>query len=105
MKSNIRRAATHTGLFCALLTLLWLLLALSACIPNETLYDNYESSALSYGQAEPFQFHSGNRWNAIADNYADAILLNLAWHMGNDSSPLIAAVDTDYYNRRCLPEH
>ena len=98
MKSNIRRAAAHTGLFCALLTLLWLLLALSACIPNEALYDNYESSALSYGQSEPFHFHNGDRWNAIADNYADAILLNLAWHMGNDASPLIAAVDTDYFN-------
>ena len=104
MKLHLRRSFTHIGTFSALLCLLWLGLAVSAVIPNDALYRRFSQSALSYGKAEPFQFHNGDRWNAIADNYADSILLNVAWNMGN-GAPLTAVIDTDYYDGEAQGEN
>ena len=97
MDRTMRRIFIHTGLFFGLLTVLYLSLVLSALIPNKLLLENFKSSALSYAQTEAFQFHNGAKWNGIADNYADAILLNVAWHMG-EGNPFTSSVDTDYFD-------
>ena len=105
MKHKFQQAAAHIGLFCTLLALLWALLSLSAAIPNEALYERFARSALSYGQVDAFHFHRDSRWNSIADNYADAILLNLAWNMGTGDHPFAASVDTDYYEAGTLGQN
>ena len=97
MKLHLRRLLAHTGMFWGLLCLLWLGLVLSAALPNEALYAQFRQSSLSYAKAAPFQFHNGEKWNAVADNYADAILLGVAWNMGV-GSPFTAVIDTDYYD-------
>lgn len=97
MNRTMRRIFIHTGLFFGCLTVLYLSLVFSALIPNKLLRENFKSSALSYAQTEAFQFHNGAKWNGIADHYADTILLNVAWHMG-EGNPLTAAVDTDYFD-------
>lgn len=86
-----------------LLTALWLMLVLASMIPNAALRDNMEQSALSYRTKEAFSFENGQRMNAVSDNYADAILLNISWNMGI-GDPAIASLDTKYYDGEALGE-
>ena len=97
MSLNKKRIAGHIGLFCGLLAVLYLALVCSAMIPNEALKDNFKKSADSYRDVAPFHFYNGEKWSGIADNYADAILLNVAWHVGK-GNPLAASIDTGYYD-------
>ena len=62
-----------------ILGLLWLGLVCTAMIPNEALTENFKKSADSYNNVAPYHFYNGEKWNGIADNYADIILLNVAW--------------------------
>ncbi len=94
----------HIGVWLLTLTFLFGALVLSATIPNDKIKANMEQSALSYASKDAFEFTNGERWNAIADNYADAILLNVAWHMGKDS-PIISVLDARYYDGESLGEH
>ena len=82
----LRRAASLALVFILTLTALWLLLAAAAAIPNDAIRANMEKSALHYAAREPFSFARAGRWNTVADNYADAILLGVAWNMGIDGA-------------------
>ena len=90
MRSNysaiLRRAASLALVFILTLSALWLLLAAAAAIPNDAIRANMEKSALHYAEREPFSFAREGRWNTVADNYADAILLGVAWNMGIDGA-------------------
>ena len=90
-------AAKHTAVFAVVLFLLWLLLFLSALIPNDMIRDNMEQSALSYKERTAFEFADGKKLNSVADHYADSIWLNVSWNMGEDS-PLISSIRTNYYD-------
>ena len=98
MKQKIVWALIHMGLFSGLLCILWMGLSLSCRIPNKLLYENMERSAQYYGQWDAFHFHNGEVWNAISDNYADSILLNLSWHIGTGDSPFTDCIRTNYYD-------
>lgn len=54
------------------------------------------SSAYSYKSADAFAL-TGKSLNSVADNYSDAVLLGVVWNM-NDDDPLIASLDTKYYD-------
>lgn len=97
MKQNIRDIGRHLMLFAVTLLSLWVLLILSTLIPNDAIRANMEHSALHYREQEAFQFHDGERWNAIGDNYADAIWMNISWHMG-EGDPLVASLNTRYFD-------
>lgn len=98
-----KQIALHFAVFIVLLTVLWILLVLSACIPNTAIQKNMLQSSLSYKEQEAFSFENGSKWNAISDNYADAILLNISWNMGK-GSPFISSLDTWYYDGETLGE-
>ena len=87
----LRRAAV----FAAVLAVLLAALTAAAAIPNERIYDNMLASALYYKDKEPFPFDSKMR--LVQDNYADSILLNVAWNMGS-GDPFRSALDTAYYD-------
>ncbi len=89
MKSILRRA----GLFAAVLLALWAALTASAAIPNERIHDNMLSSALYFRDRQAFT--EGAQFRSLQDNYADAILLNVAWNMG-EGTPLVSALDSKY---------
>lgn len=89
--------AAAVGVFAATLTALWLVLVLSALIPNSAIRHNITKSALSYKQSEAFSFADGARLNAVSDNYADTILLQISMNMGR-GNPFISAVNTEYYD-------
>lgn len=93
-KPKLKYIAAGAAVFAAALALLFAALCLCAAIPNSAIYGNFESSAAWFSGVEPFPFHNGNKLNSIADNYADAILLGVAWHMGDGG--WTAAIDTRY---------
>lgn len=97
MHTYCKKIFLYTGIFIITLLGLWLLLIGAAMIPNERIKENMQVSAYAYGQTEAFAFCDGDKWNGIADNYADAIWLNVAWYMGKDN-PVKATMDTKYYN-------
>ncbi len=97
-------AAKHTVVFAVVLFLLWLLLFLSALIPNDAIRDNMEKSALAYKERSAFEFTSGDKLNSVADHYADSIWLNVSWNMGK-SNPLDSSIRTNYYDGEELGEN
>lgn len=102
--SRGKRITLHITVFLGLLTCLWLLLALAASIPNAALQAHMEESALSYKEKPAYSFETGDKWNGISDNYADAILLNVSWNMGK-GNPFLSSLDTWYYNGESLGEN
>lgn len=93
-----KMAVLHVAVFFGLLAFWWLLLVCGVAIPNAALKANMERSADSYREKEAFSFENGRRWNAIADNYADTILLNVSWNMGRRGNPILGSLDTWYYD-------
>lgn len=85
----------HVLLFFLMLGVLWLMLILTAAIPNASLKRNMEKSAVSYKNKEAFSFENGDKWNSVSDNYADTILLNVSWTMGR-GNPFVSSLDTWY---------
>lgn len=93
---RLRSAALHTALFFAVMVFLWLSLTAAAAIPNDAIRANMEKSVYYYADVKPYQFY-GDRWRAIEDNYADAILLGITWNMG-EGDPFVSALNTRYHN-------
>ena len=87
----------HIGVWLAVLALLFGLLVSAALLPNELIRANMEKSALSYADKDAFSFENGKKINAISDNYADTILLNVAWNMG-EGNAFTSSLDTKYYD-------
>lgn len=87
----LKRAAV----FCGTLLALWAALTVSAAIPNELIHDEMLSSALYYSDKDAFQ--GSGQLRLQQDNYADNILLNVAWNMG-EGTPFSSALDTKYYD-------
>lgn len=83
------------GTFLAALTVLWAALFAASCIPNELIYDNMYNSSTYYSDKEAFVY-DGTMRHTI-DNYADSILLNVAWNM-NSGDPFVSCLDTKYYD-------
>lgn len=84
------------AVFAGTLTVLWLALLLSVCVPNDRTEANFEKSALLYAEQEPYEL-TGDSLNDIGDNYADVILLGVAWNMGRQD-PLTGSLVTAYYD-------
>lgn len=101
---KIKIISLHIIVWLAVTALLFGLLVLCASIPNEVIKSNMKKSALSYAQKDAFSFENGNKLNSIADNYADSILLGVAWNMGI-GKPAVSAVDTKYYDGEEMGEN
>ena len=99
-----KQIALHIAVFVLLLAIFWLLLIVAALIPNQAIQGNMTQSALYYKERDAFAFENEGRWNSISDNYADAILLNVSWHMGK-GNPFSATLDTWYYDGETLGEN
>ena len=87
----LRRAAV----FAVVLLVLWAMLIAAAAIPNQRIYDNMLSGTMYFKDKAPFVYDSQMR--LVQDNYADVILLNVVWNMGN-GNPFVSALDTAYYD-------
>lgn len=96
MKLNARHIA-YTGLFAALLLVLYLLLVFSAAIPNSAMIKNMLDSAEYIANEEPYVFSEDGKHQNVTDNLADQMWLNIGWHMGS-GNPFVSALDTRYYD-------
>lgn len=92
------------GIWIVTLSVLFLALLGTALIPNEAIRLKMEQSAASYIEKEAFSFGRGGKWNSITDNYADVILLNVAWNMGRGEA-FEAVIDTKYHDGDSLGEN
>ena len=99
-----KQIALQLAVFVTLLAIFWLLLIVAALIPNNAIQKNMTQSALYYKERDAFSFENGTKWNSISDNYADAILLNVSWHLGK-GNPFKASLDTWYYDGETLGEN
>ncbi len=93
----MKKILLHIGVFVGTLSFLWLLLFLSALIPNEKIKDNMIDSAYYYSDRQPYQFPKDGKFNGIEDNYADAILLGVLWNIDSDDA-FVSSLDTKYYD-------
>ena len=104
MKNKWISIGKHIGVFALVWAVLYLALVAMCCIPNEALYDNMVKSALHYKDAQPYPHTDKNQaLFAVQDNYADSILLGIAWRMGA-GNPFVSALDTCYYDGEQISE-
>ena len=104
MKQENVKILKYAAVFAVTLIAFWLLLFLSALIPNSAIRSNMEQSADTYKELSTYEFVNGNKFNSVADHYADALWLNIAWNMGEGNS-LKSVIQTDYYNGEGLGEN
>jgi len=94
MKRQVRYLI-YTGVFAALLLLLYLLLVLFATVPNSAITRKMLDSAVYISNEKPYVFSEDGQHQNITDNLADQMWLNIGWHMGI-GDPFVSALDTRY---------
>ena len=92
-----KKITVHLAAFFAAIAVMWGLLVLTSLIPNEKIYEGLMESADYYGNTEAFSFENSGKLCDVADNYADAILLNILWNI-DSSHPVYSSLDTKYYS-------
>ena len=97
MRKIICSPLRNIAVFAVTLSVLWLLLFLSALIPNSAIEKNYKSSVYYYSDKDAFEFTDGRRLCSVQDNYADSIWLNVSWNMGKGNA-LTSSILTGYYD-------
>ncbi len=91
MYSVLKRAGVLSLVFCICIGLLWSALSLCAKIPNSAIRENMIKSALAYKERDAFEIPENGQLCGVSDNFADAILLGVAWNIGQ-----YGALDTKY---------
>lgn len=91
MSSILKRAGVLFLVFCICIGFLSGMLSLCAKIPNSAIRENMIESALAYKERDAFEIPENGRLCGVSDNFADAILLGVAWNMGE-----YGALDTKY---------
>lgn len=92
-----KKITVHLAAFFAAIAVMWGLLVLTSLIPNEKIYEGLMESADYYGNTEAFSFENSGKLCDVADNYADAILLNILWNI-DSFHPVYSSLDTKYYS-------
>lgn len=92
-----KKITVHLAAFFAAIAVMWGLLVLTSLIPNEKIYEGLMESADYYGNTEAFSFENSGKLCDVADNYADAILLNILWNI-DSAHPVYSSLDTKYYS-------
>lgn len=90
--------------FLVTLSILAGLLVSTAFIPKETLRDNMLESAEYLYSGELFGYKIGKMSSTRIDRYADAILLNIAWHYDSEE-PIRSVMRSSYYFTPYLEEN
>ena len=92
---KIRQGLICLAVFAAVMTVLYLLLVLSAVIPNEAVADHMRETARHFFVAERYAFSDSGRLRDVTDNYADQIWMNISWHMG-EGNPFESVLRSQY---------
>ena len=81
--------------FTAVMTVLYLLLVLSAAIPNQAISEHMRETSRHYFTAERCTFSDSGRYCDVTDNHADQIWMNISWHMG-EGNPFVSVLRSQY---------
>ena len=92
MKNSARNAVIFVLLTAALLGIL----VCSALIPREAIRKQMTSSADYLCETEQFKNTLDDIYGSKVDHYADAVLLNIAWHFDAEN-PLKSVLRSDFY--------
>ena len=92
-----RRFGIYVAVFAGLLLALYLMMVLSAVIPNAAIQKNMRKSAKYFLQEDLYAFSDDGLYRNITDNYADQIWTNIGWNMGG-GDPFRSVLDTKYYD-------
>lgn len=92
-----RQHLIYIAAFFVLLLSLYLLMVLSATVPNSAITKNMLTSAVYFSNEKAYVFSEDGHYQDIADNLADQIWLNIGWHMGS-GNPFVSVLDTRYYD-------
>jgi len=92
-----RQHILYLAVFAALTLSLYLLMVVSAAIPNVVLQKNMRRSAKHYIDTERYAFAEDGVLQKVTDNHADQMWLNIGWNM-EFGNPFLAALDTKYYD-------
>jgi len=92
-----RHYIMYIAVFAGLILSLYLLLVLSATVPNAAIRSNMLRSAQSYANEKRYEFTDDGLFQNVTDNHADQMWLNIAWNM-DGGNPFVSALDTDYYD-------
>jgi len=95
--TKLRNVVLYACVFTAVLFCLYLLMVLFATIPNHAIQKNMTSSAMYELTVDRYEIPENGSFQQVADNYADQIWLNIAWHMGS-GNPFVSVLNTGYYN-------
>ena len=95
--NRYRQSIIYLAVFATLAAALYLLMAVSAAIPNAAIQKNMRSSAASYMNTDRYAFSEDGLLKNVTDNHADQMWLNIGWNMGF-GKPLISALNTTYYD-------
>lgn len=91
----MKKIIIRIGVFALTLVLLWAAIFVAALIPNDLIYENMHASSVYYSDKDAFAQNGEMR--KMVDNYADTILLNVAWNMGY-GEPFVSCLDTKYFD-------
>lgn len=91
------RHIVYAAVFVSLLLSLYLLLVLSATVPNSAIRGNMRQSAAFHANAKHYDISEDGVFQNISDNHADQMWLNIGWNMGN-GNPFLSALNTRYYD-------
>lgn len=87
----------YIGAFLTVMAALYGLLVLSAMIPNDAIRENMRATSRYFLHTQRYVVSENGCLSGITDNYADQILVNISWQMGN-GDPATAVLDTGYYD-------
>ncbi|MCR5357512.1 MAG: hypothetical protein K6E63_08935 [Lachnospiraceae bacterium] len=96
-------AGTYMAVFFGTFIILAMLLSASALIPKELLKRNMLSSASVLKENDDYYYELEGITGSRIDRYADAILLNIAWHF-DQAKPLSSVMEASYYYVEDMPE-
>jgi len=87
----------YIGVFAGLLLALYLMMVVSALIPNAAIQKHMRSSAALYANTERYTFSEDGVFQNVADNYADQLWLNIGWNLGN-GNPFRRTLETRFFD-------
>ncbi len=97
IKTYVKLSGKYLLIFIITIICLWGMLYFGTLIPNDSIKENYISTAYNYSGKQPFEFKDeSKKMSGVIDNYADTIWLNIAWNMG-DGRGIKSTLLTNYY--------
>lgn len=99
MKTIFKNTLKYAFVFSIGVTILFLLLVITAKIPREAIYENLKESAEYYRDLPGIRRRSLVKENETVHYYADSILLNIMYYI-NPEHPITSSMEARFYQEK-----